>query len=1334
MSGGAGDDAIEVGAGNDQLAGDPGNDTLTGGAGDDTLNGGTGDDVLVGGAGSDTYVYNLGDGNDLITDLGGDPGEVDTLSFGPGISAADVALSHTHANDLEARLADGSVVTVRLMYGDGANHVERIRFADGTVIDQAALDALPEGLVTGTDGPDVLIGTGGHDTLDGRGGDDVLDGAEDTDTLIGGAGNDRYKLGVLTAHDTVIEGFGEASTVELQSGLSLDGVSVQRRGDDLTVTIRGTENALTFQGYFGNAQHVTVAQADGTSASAEDLIAVTQGQQGSREALKEDFRLGIRAGSLAAVLSDGYRLIDDHTLLKREFHFASAGFFQSSFTTTITQFNDAEITSKATLHDDRSGFTYHGAHTTTTIVNFDPGVFASDDSFIFVDPAPSVERTQSDRWVEFKWTSIQASTTDFQSHNEFVVHDPNHILDDPNHFLVIDTVGTSLSGSALGLVSDLPDGFAPSPAPLPDAFFPRYGLVTDDITVYTDGPWEVLGGRSDNIIRGALIADGGAGNDFIVGGRLALGGDGDDRIEDAANQYGEAGNDRLANGDLLDGGAGDDVLRNGKVMQPGSGNDLMVGGNFVNVFRIGAFDSGVKLIWDSGDDRFVGGDEEDPQVVRDNDIVELPSAALASSLSASWSTLDSSSELGRTLGERSTLDVSWGTDTVVRLVVQGADDSDGNGVEQIRLGDGTVLGLEELINLVPPHPMGGTDGDDVLVGTSFADLMFGLGGDDSLYAGRGDDSLDGGVGDDYLDGGDGNDVLDGGAGDDSLNGGAGDDLYLFADGFGHDTLFDGDGSSRIRFTGSVVASDVTVTRGAHDLTLHAGADSVRISGWFDSSDRRIGAIEFADATVWDADTVEAQLSNIPTAGDDYLQGTEGADSIDGLAGDDILSGLGGDDFLRGGAGHDELRGNEGNDVLEGGEGDDLLLAAEGNDLLEGGAGSDDIEDEGHAFVIGGPGDDLIYSIGAADVVAFNPGDGNDTLYVGGPLTLSLGGGLTPAALKLGTDGYDLFLTAGPSDSIRLAGGFGTDPQSWPAITLQMFGSMHTYDFNAVIADFAAALAADPSLTEFTLGGVLPAHETSVSQTDALGGALAWKYATTGSTAGLSTAQIQALLADPDFGLAPQPISLGPVNNHAPVLAHAVGNRTTTEYLPFSLSVANALSDADPGDSLAYSAVLSSGAPLPAWLAFDETTQTFSGMPEAANLGTYRIRVTATDTGGLSASNTFRLVVAATPDQTLIGTDGDDVLVSHSGNDRLDGGLGADTMTAGRGNDVYVVDNPADQVIENPSEGTDTVESSSSFGLSANVENLTLTGDADIDGTGNSSRNTIVGNGEAAPIR
>lgn len=91
----------------------------------------------------------------------------------------------------------------------------------------------------------------------------------------------------------------------------------------------------------------------------------------------------------------------------------------------------------------------------------------------------------------------------------------------------------------------------------------------------------------------------------------------------------------------------------------------------------------------------------------------------------------------------------------------------------------------------------------------------------------------------------------------------------------------------------------------------------------------------------------------------------------------------------------------------------------------------------------------------------------------------------------------------------------------------------------------------------------------------------------------------------------------------------------------------------------------------------------------------------------------------------------DRLVGLEGDDRLDGKAGADNLQGGMGNDVYLVDNAADAVIEQPGQGTDEVRTTlASFVLGAHLENLTYTGTGVFAGTGNGENNVITGGANA----
>ncbi len=95
------------------------------------------------------------------------------------------------------------------------------------------------------------------------------------------------------------------------------------------------------------------------------------------------------------------------------------------------------------------------------------------------------------------------------------------------------------------------------------------------------------------------------------------------------------------------------------------------------------------------------------------------------------------------------------------------------------------------------------------------------------------------------------------------------------------------------------------------------------------------------------------------------------------------------------------------------------------------------------------------------------------------------------------------------------------------------------------------------------------------------------------------------------------------------------------------------------------------------------------------------------------------------DQIWGGTE-DDVMDGGDGNDTLDGGTGSNTLTGGYGDDNYITAG-GDLITEKIGEGTDTVQSSISYTLGANVENLVLTGTASINGTGNGLNNRLTGN-------
>jgi Ca2+-binding RTX toxin-like protein/methionine-rich copper-binding protein CopC len=122
--------------------------------------------------------------------------------------------------------------------------------------------------------------------------------------------------------------------------------------------------------------------------------------------------------------------------------------------------------------------------------------------------------------------------------------------------------------------------------------------------------------------------------------------------------------------------------------------------------------------------------------------------------------------------------------------------------------------------------------------------------------------------------------------------------------------------------------------------------------------------------------------------------------------------------------------------------------------------------------------------------------------------------------------------------------------------------------------------------------------------------------------------------------------------------------------------------------------------------------------------------TSQPVNGVTISNVERLLLLTGSGDdkiTNLKASTSDYLSTGAGNDTLDAGSGSDTMVGGLGNDFYVVDSSGDVVTELASEGVDTVQSTISYILGANLENLILAGVSAINGTGNATGNNIVGN-------
>lgn len=179
-------------------------------------------------------------------------------------------------------------------------------------------------------------------------------------------------------------------------------------------------------------------------------------------------------------------------------------------------------------------------------------------------------------------------------------------------------------------------------------------------------------------------------------------------------------------------------------------------------------------------------------------------------------------------------------------------------------------------------------------------------------------------------------------------------------------------------------------------------------------------------------TVDLNIGESPTSGDDVILGTPDDDAINAGAGDDVVCGEGGDDTILGqdgndvvfgGPGADVLSGNSGNDQLDGGPGFDRVYGGSGNDSVDGGSAADLVGgSSGVDTIRGGDGNDFVFGGSGADAEV-SGGQGDDVVNGGGGPDLQVRGGDGNDAVS-GNGGNDIVRGDAGNDEVR--GGNGND--------------------------------------------------------------------------------------------------------------------------------------------------------------------------------------------------------------------------------------------------------------------------------------------------------------------
>lgn len=772
----------------------------------------------------------------------------------------------------------------------------------------------------------------------------------------------------------------------------------------------------------------------------------------------------------------------------------------------------------------------------------------------------------------------------------------------------------------------------------------------------------------------ASALNGTSGNDTLIGyasDDVISGVSGDDKI------HGQAGNDQLDGGDgndLLDGGEGDDTLfgaAGNDVLEGGLGDDVLNGG--AGNDRLSGGEGSDLLFAGEGNDVLLGGAGDDQLVGgTGNDRLEGGFG-------------DDRYYFARGDGKDTILDVEGHSTIYVSNLPLSEVYFRRNGTSLVILFASSPDDEIRLEQFFAPetglalHGIRIDQGDGTAREISPAELdtevLKSTAGDDVIFGNVLDNEITGLVGNDTLYGEAGDDMLSGGDGNDTLHGGDGNDAL--AGGAGNDALYGDAGVDTLQGGAGNDLLDGGV--GGDSLVGGTGDDLYRVD---DMGDVVVEAAGEGD------DTVESSVTYVLPENVETLR-LVGEANID-------ATGSAGNDHLVGNAGNNVLLGGAGDDVLEGGDGLDTLEGGAGNDRLDGGAGRDQL--------IGGEGDDIYRVDDSDDVVLEQAGEGNDTVestayrYV-------LSANVENLVLVEGSGAYEAVAGEGSQTLIgnsqgnRLDGGAGAD---------RMVGGDgdDTYVVDDV-GDVIVELADEgndtvESTLSYTLGETLE-NLTLLGNADL------------NATGNAGNNEIQGNDGNNriDGGAGADRLYGGKGDDYYVAVSaqdHVYeyeGEGIDTVERAFET---NLVLDANV-ENLILAAGVSTGNG-------NELDNTITG-----NAGDNTL-------GGWEGNDTL---YGLTGNDALFGGNGSDALFGGDGNDYLDGGLDVDHMEGGAGDDTYIVDDSDDVVVEAKNAGTDKVQASASYVLSANLEQLFLTGNDAINGTGNDLDNYIAGNGASNVI-
>ena len=1331
----AGNDGISAREGDDAVFGDSGNDTLRGEAGNDILEGGDGNDILSGGAGNDVFVFGRNQGGDRIWLDDSTVGNIDAVRFGAGITPGEVSVavgSGTEAGNLfisvpitPGAIAANALAVEGYFLGGAKRTVDEFRFDDGTVWRHADIysrvvngddrdntligpdgddtmsgfggadtiygrlgnDSLDGGvgndMLYGEGGNDTLLGGTGNDTLDGGTGNDALDGGTGNDTLNGGTGNDMldggadndkleggtggdtYRFGRGSGFDTLVEVVSATDVDRLVFGadVAVGDVALHKNNAETYLTLSGSSDRMLINTSAGGIEQFAFADGttwDATAIAAHTIVGIADTQTGTAgdDGFAIDNSLdviveGLNQGTDTAVSSVGYALganVENLTLTG-DFDLYGIGNALNNViagnagnnTLAGGDGNDTLIGGDGndTLFGDAGNDTLRGGNGNDTLAGgsgsdvLEGG--AGDDVYsgggaIVELPGEGMDTllAASDRTLPANVDNLRVFTSDgYYSAYKY-----------------------SLNGNALDNVIEAREGdIVDGKAGADTVIFSSYGY--GDPVYYS--PVDQIGGSTAHVDNlGDLVLGVGVGDriissiDWALSGTIemlvlfgsAVRGTGNESANVLTGTAGDnqllglGGNDILNGGfgaDTLIGGAGNDELNaykasdgrddtSANVLEGGLGADILRGGGGSDTYRYNLGD-GADIIYETG---FSG-----PAVDR----IVLGTGIAPTDVTAThtYPAVPSNRDL-----------LIRFANSGDQITISNWDLGLGFRVERLEFADGTVWDATALNN------GGGVTNSPPVVQNAIANQSA---TEDAVFSFT-------------------------------------VPANTFADADSGDTLTYAatrdDGSALPSWLGFDAATRVL---SGTPLNADVGALNLKVKGTDRAGASVSSSFNLAVANVNDAPTGIVGVDGTAIQGQSLTASNTLAD-VDGI----------------GGIGYQWQSSTDGvtwNAIADATGSSFTLGEAQVGTQVRVAAGYTD--GHGTRESVASTATTTVININDAPtgaVTISGVAAQNETLLATHTLADADGLGAMYYQWQFLNEGVwrdireatqnSLALTeARVGQYVRVVGGYTDGHGTVEAVASAATGAIANVNDAPILANpIAKQAATEDAAFSFTVPGntfadvdVGDTLSYAAAMTD--GAALpSWlsfdastrTFSGTPLNGDVGSTSIAVTATDGAGASVSSSFDVAVANtNDSPVATGALANQSAVESSGFSLVLPVGLfTDVDAGDTLKVAVTGVGGEGLPAWLAFDATTRTLSGTPDAGSQGSLSLAVRATDSGGASAEIPFTLTVQPALNRVLTGGSGNDALTGGGGNDILAGGLGADLLRGGAGDDTFLL--------------------------------------------------------------